>query len=122
MWKYHLNSFRVSWHIRRRFSEQQQFTIYANRAYFGPGVTGIEQASQRFFEKEPDALAVEEAALLAGVLRAPTRYSKHPENALQVRNKILEAMVAQGKLEASEAARAEAAPLGVINDSPGREK
>ena len=35
MGSYHANNLRLSWHIRRRFSEQQVFTIYANRAYFG---------------------------------------------------------------------------------------
>ena len=38
--RYALNTFRLSWHIRRRFSEQQLFTIYANRAYFGPRGNG----------------------------------------------------------------------------------
>jgi len=91
------------------------FAIYANRAYFGPGVTGVDQASQHCFHKNPDALAVEEAALVAGLLRAPAHYSpyEYPENALPRRNQVLEAMAAQGKLDASEAARAEATPLGV---------
>ncbi len=113
MGKYHLNAFRLSWHIRRYFSEQQLFTIYANRAYFGTGVTGVERASEEFFHKEPDTLSTEEAALIAGLLRAPDYFSpyKHPERALQRRNKILEDMVARGKLSASDAARLEANPV-----------
>jgi hypothetical protein len=113
--RYALNTFRLSGHIRRRFSEQQLFTIYANRAYFGPGATGVEGASRQFFHKDPDTLSTEEAALIAGLLRAPDSFSpyQHPDKALQRRNKVLETMVAQGKLSAGEAARAEAAPLGV---------
>lgn len=111
MGRYHLNSFRLSWHIRRRFSEQQVFTIYANRAYFGPGATGVENASKQFFRHDPDALKPEEAALLAGLLRAPGYFSKHPEKALPRRNQILESMAAQGKLSASDAMRAEATPV-----------
>jgi len=113
MGRYHLNSFRLSWHIRRRFSEQQLFIIYANRAYFGSGASGVESASKQFFRKDADTLNTEEAALLAGLLRAPDYLSpyKHPEKALQRRNQVLEAMVAQGKLSASDAARAEATPV-----------
>jgi penicillin-binding protein 1A len=95
------------------FSEQQLFVIHANRAYFGPGITGVERASMEFFHKEPDTLSVEEAALIAGLLRAPNVYSpyKDPERALRCRNKVLELMVAQGKLCAGDAARLKAAPL-----------
>jgi membrane peptidoglycan carboxypeptidase len=46
MGKYHLNALRLNWHIRMHFSEQQLFTIYANRAYFGAGITGVERASE----------------------------------------------------------------------------
>lgn len=60
MGRYHLNGFRLSWHIRRRFSAQQVFTIYANRAYFGSGATGVENASMQFFRKDADALNVED--------------------------------------------------------------
>jgi hypothetical protein len=100
MGTYHLNSLRLSWHIRRRFSEQQVFTIYANRAYFGPGMTGVENASTHFFGKGADSLSTDEAALLAGLLRAPNRFSpnKHPQNALERRDEILKVMAAQGKL------------------------
>jgi penicillin-binding protein 1A len=111
--KHHLDQFRLSWHIRIHFSEKQLFTIYANRAYFGAGTIGVENASRLFFHKDADALSIEEAALIAGLLRAPDYFSpyKHPERALQRRNKVLEDMMAQGKLSASDAARAEATPL-----------
>ncbi len=111
--RYHLNTFRLSWQIRRRFSEQQVFTIYVNRAYFGPGATGVESASRQFFRKGADTLNTEEAALLAGLLRAPEKFSpyKHPDRALQRRNRVLEAMAAEGKLSANDAVRAEATPV-----------
>jgi len=113
MGRYHLNGLRLSWQIRRRFSEQQIFTIYANRAYFGSGATGVENASKQYFHKDADTLNTEEAALLAGLLRAPGSFSpyKHPEKALQRRNQVLESMAVQGKLSSSDAAKAEAAPL-----------
>ena len=111
-----LNELRLRWHIRKHFSEQQLLTIYANRAYFGSGAVGVENASRHFFRKSAYALSTEEAALIAGLIRAPAIYSpyKNPERTLERRNKVLEGMAAQGKLSAAEAARAEAAPLGVV--------
>src|SRR5208282_6463600 len=110
--KEQLNTLRLSWHIRRQFSEQQMLVIYANRAYFGPGLTGVERASKEFFHKEPDALTIEQAALLAGLIRSPGRYSphQHPDRALKRRNTVLELMVARGELSEGEAARLEATP------------
>jgi hypothetical protein len=111
--RHHLNVFRLSWHIRRRFSEQQLFTIYVNRAYFGPGATGVENAAEHFFQKGANALRVEEAALLAAVLRGPTSFSpfRNPDRALQRRNWILETMAVRGKLNGTEVAAAIAAPI-----------
>ncbi|HKM91470.1 MAG TPA: transglycosylase domain-containing protein [Candidatus Acidoferrales bacterium] len=110
---YQLNVFRLSWHIRRRFSEKQLFTIYANRAYFGPGATGVDNASQHFFQRDANALSTEEAALLAGLLRGPDFFSpfKHPDRALQRRNEILETMASQGKLSSAEFAKAVGTPI-----------
>src|SRR6266478_8420683 len=57
--KRHLNELRLSWHIRMHFSEQQLFTIYANRAYFGARAIGVESASRQFFYKDADTLCIE---------------------------------------------------------------
>jgi len=115
MGKYHLSSMWLSWKIRMHFSEQQIFTIYVNRGYFGEGITGVERASEVFFHKEPNALSVAEAALIAGLLRAPDYFSphKHPERALTRRNKVLEEMLTQGMLSAAEAAKLEATPIAI---------
>jgi membrane peptidoglycan carboxypeptidase len=112
---YDLNQLRLSWHIRRRFSKRAVFTIYANRTYFGSGMIGVENASRQLFRKDPDNLSIQEAALIAGLVRAPLRYSprKNPEKALYRRNEVLDAMVAQGKLSVNDLARLKASPLGV---------
>ena len=111
--RYQLDVFRLSWHIRRRFSEEELFTIYANRAYFGIAATGIEKASGHFFQKGADTLTVEEAALLAGVLRGPGFFSpfKYPDRALLRSNEILRNMASQGKMSDAELARALALPI-----------
>lgn len=111
MWKYHLNQLRLSWHIRKHFSQREISTIYANRAYFGVGIVGIEKASQVFFQKEPQALSTEQAALIAGLLRAPDYLDKHPEQAWQRRNYVLNEMVVQGTLSDKDAARLAATPV-----------
>jgi Transglycosylase len=111
--RYQLDVFRLSWHIRRRFSEEELFTIYVNRAYFGPAAIGIENASDHFFQRSADTLGVEEAALLAGLLRGPGYYSpfKYPNRAIQRRNEILRRMQSQGKLSDAELKRALALPI-----------
>jgi membrane peptidoglycan carboxypeptidase len=111
--RYTLDVFRLSWHIRRRFTEKELFTIYVNRAYFGPAATGIENASNHFFQKSADSLSIEEAALLAGLLRGPGLHSpfKHPDRAIQRRNDVLTRMAAQGKLGATDLAQALADPI-----------
>jgi Transglycosylase len=111
--RYQLDVFRLSWRIRRRFSALQLLTIYANRAYFGPAATGVENASQHFFQKDANSLSAEEAALLTGLLRGPAIFSpfKHPDRALERRNKILETMAVRGRLNATDLAKATSEPI-----------
>lgn len=97
--------------LHRLFSDEELFTIYANRAGFGEGIIGVQNAAQHFFHKDADSLSVPEAAFLAGLIRAPHFYAQHPDKALQRRNIVLEQMVAHGSLTAAEAKAAEAEPL-----------
>jgi penicillin-binding protein 1A len=59
--------------LERKFSKDQILALYLNRVYFGAGAYGIEQASQRYFGKPAKRLTLAEAALLAGLVRAPSR-------------------------------------------------
>ncbi|MBG7616318.1 PBP1A family penicillin-binding protein [Brevundimonas sp. BAL450] len=61
--------------LEMKFSKDEILALYLNRVYFGAGAYGIEAASQRYFDKSADELTVGEAALLAGLLKAPSRYS-----------------------------------------------
>jgi penicillin-binding protein 1A len=61
--------------LEHKFSKKQILGLYLNRVYFGGGAYGIEAASQRYFDKSAKQLSVGEAALLAGMMKAPTRYS-----------------------------------------------
>ena len=114
-----LDEYRLAWHIRRRFTEDQLVTIYMNRVYLANGTYGVTDASRRFFGKKPKDLTIAEAALLAGIISSPGRYSpyKYPDGALQRRNQVIETMHAQGTISAEEAAIAEAKPLGVLSQT-----
>ena len=61
--------------LEAKFSKKQILALYLNRVYFGAGAYGIEAAAQRYFNKPASQLSVGEAALLAGMLKAPSRYS-----------------------------------------------
>lgn len=111
-----LRELRIAIQLERHYSRQQLFTMFANRSYFGPLEIGIEDASKFYFHQEPRDLSILEAVLLAGLLRSPAHYSPatHPDRALQRRNGVLDAMVAQGSFTAAEAERAKATPLGSV--------
>jgi 1A family penicillin-binding protein len=95
-----------------RYSKEEILTIYLNRAYLGAGTRGFEAAAQRYFGKSANAVNPAEAAMLAGLLKAPTTYA--PTNNLarsQDRaNLVVGLMEDQGYLTADEAANARANP------------
>jgi len=59
--------------LERKFSKTQILEMYLNRVYFGSGAYGIEQASQRYFGKSARTITLAEAAMLAGVVKSPSR-------------------------------------------------
>src|ERR1700678_1667606 len=99
--------------IERRFTKPQIFTLYANQIFLGHGAYGFEAASEYYFSKSAKQLKLEEAALLAGLPKAPQYYSPitHPERALKRRNLVLNAMLEDGKITAAQAAEAKRKPI-----------
>ena len=67
--------------LEYRFTKNQLLTIYLNRVYLGAGVYGVEAAAKRYFGKSARELGLAECAMLAGLLKAPTRYA--PPNDLK---------------------------------------
>jgi penicillin-binding protein 1A len=61
--------------LEARFSKKQVLELYLNRVYFGAGAYGIEAASQRYFNKPASELTIGESAILAGMMKGPSRYS-----------------------------------------------
>ncbi|MGA7449681.1 MAG: PBP1A family penicillin-binding protein [Terriglobales bacterium] len=99
--------------IERRFTKPQIFTLYANQIFLGHGAYGYEAASEYYFSKPAKKLTLEEAALLAGLPKAPQYYSpiNHPDRALKRRNLVLNAMLEDGKITAAQAATAKSKPI-----------
>jgi penicillin-binding protein 1A len=103
----------VALRIERQFTKQQILELYVNRIYFGNGCYGIETASQAYFGKSASKLNLPEAALLAGLIRSPNRFSplKNPEGARIQRNVVLDRMVAVKKLLPAQAEEAKQAKI-----------
>ena len=99
--------------IERRFTKPQIFTLYANQIFLGHGAYGFEAASEYYFSKPAKQLKLEEAALLAGLPKAPQYYSpiNHPDRAKYRRNLVLNAMLEDGKITAAQATEAKAKPI-----------
>src|SRR6187455_1384888 len=100
----------VSLRIEREFTKQQILELYVNRIYFGTGCYGVETASQAYFGKNASKLNLSEAALLAGLIRGPNRFSplKNPEGAAIQRNAVLDRMQELKKITAAQAQQAKA--------------
>ncbi len=103
----------VALRIERQFTKQQILELYVNRIYFGNGCYGVETASQAYFGKSASQLNLPEAALLAGLIRSPNRFSplKNPRGAAMQRNVVLDRMVALKTLSSAEADEAKKAKI-----------
>jgi len=99
--------------LERRFSKDEILALYLNRVYFGAGAWGAEAAARRYFGKGADELSLGEAALMAGLLKAPSRYAPTGDvRRASVRaTVVLDLMMASGRI--SEAERIEAAQIPV---------
>src|SRR6184192_2735370 len=103
----------VALRIEREFTKQQILELYINRIYFGTGCYGVETASQAYFGESASKLNLPEAALLAGLIRSPNRFSplKNPEGAAIQRNAVLDRMVQLKKLSPEQAEQAKMAKI-----------
>ena len=99
--------------IERRFTKPQIFTLYANQIFLGHGAYGFEAASEFYFSKPARQLKLEEAALLAGLPKAPQYYSpiNHPDRARRRRDLVLNAMLEDGKITKVQAEEAKGKPI-----------
>lgn len=94
--------------MERKFSKEQILELYLNKVYFGGGAYGIDAASRKFFNHDAKTLSLSEAAVIAGLVKAPSRYSPtaDAEAAVGRAGVVLELMRQQGRITAAEAAAA----------------
>jgi penicillin-binding protein 1A len=102
--------------LERNFTKEEILALYLNAVPFGNNVYGIRNASLTFFQKEPDRLKVEEAAMLVGMLKGNTLYNpiKNPKASLDRRNVVLNQMAKNNKIADAEAAKLKTLPI-VLN-------
>lgn len=108
--------------INKKYSKEEILTMYLNNAYFGNGVWGVEDASQKYFGTSASQLTVEQAAVIAGMLKGPEIYNPYYsiEYATNRRNTVLQAMVDAGYLDQATAdADAQIDLASQLNDTYG---
>ena len=90
--------------IERLYTKPEIMTMYLNTVYFGGGAYGVKSAARLYFDSEVDQLALEESALLTGLLPAPNKYTplRHPERARTHRNLVLASMADNGAITPAE--------------------
>lgn len=84
--------------LEHKFTKKQILSIYLNRVYLGSGVYGVEAAAQKYFGKRAKNLNIYEAAVIAGLLKAPSRYSpsSSPDKAHERAQTVMKTMVEAG--------------------------
>ena len=111
--------------LESRFSKDHILTLYLNRVYLGAGVFGVEAAARRYFGIPARRLSLYQAAMLAGLLKAPSRYNPahHPDRAARRTARVLANMVAAGAITPAQARAAKgrrSRPAGADAGRAGR--
>src|ERR1700730_3820872 len=99
--------------LERNFTKEEIVALYLNAVPFGDNVYGIRNASLTFFQKEPDRLTVDEAAVLIGMLSGNNLYNprRNPKAAIERRNTVINRMVEENFLTSGEAATIKLKPI-----------
>lgn len=103
----------ISVKLERNFTKEEILALYLNAVPFSDNIYGIKNASRTFFQKEPDRVSVDEAALLVGMINGPGIYNprRNPKASLDRRNLVISRMVENGNLTAAEGATLQAMPI-----------
>lgn len=101
--------------LEYKFTKSEILDLYVNRVYFGNGTWGLRAAGESYFGKAPEALTLSESALLAGLLKAPSRYNPlaHPERAAKRTARVLEGMAQHGVINRGQQYEALIAPMEI---------
>jgi penicillin-binding protein 1B len=123
-WKRKLAEAMLSFELEQRFTKQQIFEMYANEVYLGNrgsfGIRGFAEASVAYFGTDLRQLSLPECAFLAGLIRAPNYYSvsdRHPERAVQARDRVLTQMLDNKFIAQADVQDAKRVPLKLVRAS-----
>jgi penicillin-binding protein 1B len=112
--------------MEHRFTKARIFELYANEIYLGNrgsfAIHGFGEAAQAYFGKDVRDLNIAQKCFLAGIIRAPNRYSsaeRRPERAIQARDSVLTAMVSNKAITDKEAQDVKAMPLRLVSAAYG---
>ena len=113
----------LAWRIDTLLTKDEVLNIYLNQIYLGSGAYGVEAAAWDYFHKPAVELSLGEAAILAGLPQAPSRYApdRHFEAAKKRQRYVLNRMVADGYISSSSARNAYEQPLHLAGSSAQKE-
>ncbi|MGO4185616.1 transglycosylase domain-containing protein [Paenibacillus sp. TAF43_2] len=108
--------------IEESYSKEDIMEKYLNQIYYGDGAWGIDRAAHTYFGKQPNQLSVAEAALLAGLIKAPSALTpyKHLEKAVDRRNVVLQLMKDQALISEDIYNKAIHEPVKLLSAKPNR--
>ena len=113
--------------LEHNYSKEEIVAMYLNTVAFGHNAFGIRSAAKTFFDKTPKEMNIEECALMAGVVNAPTRFSpvRNPERSLGRRNLVLKKMAENGYITQAECDSISLIPIdmshfGVMDHNSGQ--
>ena len=113
----------LAYQLERLYSKEQILEMYLNYVYFGGGYYGVEAAARGYFGVRASELTVAQSAMLAGILKAPSRFAPHLDYDASVgrRGVILDLMEEYGFLSADECAAAKREQAVILHDGTGEE-
>jgi penicillin-binding protein 1B len=122
VWSRKLKEVLMAFEIDQRFSKQEIFELYADDVYLGNrgsfSIRGFGEAANAYFGKDVRDLNLGECAFLAGIIRAPNRYAaaeRHPDRAVEARNRVLNEMADDGFVSHAQANDAQDAELKFVS-------
>ena len=104
--------------LEHKYSKDQILELYLNRVYFGSGAYGVEAASRKYFGKSARMVTLSEAAVLAGLMKAPTRLAPNhnPTGAMERAAQVITAMAQEGHITESMAKLALSRPAEAVHE------
>jgi len=106
--------------METKFSKEQILELYLNKVYFGGGAYGVDAASRKFFDHGAEELSLAEAAIIAGLVKAPSRYSPTADAkaALDRAEVVVKVMQDAGMITAEQAAAVKPAQVKIASEPP----